>query len=119
MDSCHSLVLSGLCEAPVTLKQIHGQGDAYRPSSILLWGHVRIPQIIFSSVTSTCIPSVKMHKLCVCVCVCLGTVERGKAPGRCLEPESLEPQNRIVTGVSMAGLIERSVNVLGGKKVKY
>lgn len=52
----------------------------------------------------------------VCVCVCSGTVERGKAPGRCLEPESLEPQNRIVTGVSTAGLSEQSVSVLGGKR---
>lgn len=50
------------------------------------------------------------------LCMCLGTVERAKAPGRCLEPESLEPQNRIVTGVSTAGLSEQPVNVLGGKK---
>lgn len=39
VDSCHSLVLSGLREDPVTLW-----------CSLLLWGHVRTPQIILSSV---------------------------------------------------------------------
>lgn len=30
VDSCHSLALSGLCEAPVTVKLKLGQGDAPR-----------------------------------------------------------------------------------------
>lgn len=44
------------------------------------------------------------------VCVFLGTVERGKAQGRCLEPESVEPQSSMGTGVSTVELTERSVS---------
>ena len=40
------------------------------------------------------------------VCVFLGTVERGKAPGRCLESENVEPQSTMGTVVSKAELIE-------------
>lgn len=45
----------------------------------------------------------------------LGTVERGKAPGRCLEPENAEPQGGMGTGVSTAEVIERSLPFMGGK----
>ncbi|XP_075994718.1 smoothelin-like [Genypterus blacodes] len=36
-----------------------------------------------------------------------GTVERGKAPGRCLDPENVEPQSVMGTGVSRAERPER------------
>ncbi len=60
-----------------------------------------------------------LHSTCYCtglyVCV-LGAVERSKAPGRCLEPESVEPQSSMGTGVSTAEVIEQSVSFMGGKK---
>lgn len=55
VDSCHSLALSGLCEAPVTVKLKLGQGDAH---GLLPRGHVRAPQIISSPVASACLTSV-------------------------------------------------------------
>ena len=55
--------------------------------------------------------------MCVCV-LSLGTVERGRAPGRCLEPENVEPQGSMGTGVSTAEVIERSLPFMGGKIIK-
>lgn len=49
------------------------------------------------------------------LCVFLGTVERVKAPGRCLDPESVEPQSSMATGVSTAELI-KVVIVIHGRR---
>ncbi len=52
------------------------------------------------------------------MCVFLGTVERGKAPGRCLESESVEPQSSVGTGVSTAEIIKRLLSFMGGEMIK-
>lgn len=50
-----------------------------------------------------------LNTTAVCVCVCLGTVEKGKAPGRCSEPEAVEPQCTMGTVVSTTELTQQSM----------
>lgn len=126
VDSFHSLVLSGVCEAPVTLKHheawmgwwlcrlrlnlitIHSAQLLYRPrqdtSDDVMMLHDPALDVVECLEIGVCVCSMFRSNYCLstaAVCL-LVAVERVKAPGRCLEPESVEPQSNMGTTVSTA-----------------
>lgn len=79
VDSCHSLVLSGLREAPVTPEPHQATYD----------------RSILCLVTSESVTDPSLLLL-------LGNAEKSKATVRCLDPENVEPQSSMGTVVSSA-----------------